>query len=379
MIRVLHVITGLSVGGAEMMLYKLLSRMSREKFELAVISLTDRGVLGARIEALDVPVYAVGMKPGMPTPAAAWRLMRLARRLKPDLVQGWMSHGNLAALLAGAFVPGPAPVLWNVRRSLYSLEHDKPLTRTVTRLGARLSGLPAKILYNSRIGAVQHKAFGYRADKTLVLPNGFDTELFAPSVEACGSIRLELGVAEDAVLIGLVGRYSPMKDHANFLRAAASLLKSRPDVHFVLAGRGVAWENQALGELVRGLDIAGRAHLLGERRDMARVTAALDIASSSSSFDEGFPNVVGEAMSCGVPCVVTDVGDSAWIVGETGRVVSPRNPKALCSAWLELVEMGPAARRKLGARARQRTKDQFSIEKIVRRYERVYEEQLYKI
>ena len=378
-VRVLHVINGLSVGGAEMMLYKLLSRADRERFEPTVISLIDGGALGARIEALGIPVYAVGMKPGMPTPAAAWRLIRLGRRLRPDLVQGWMSHGNLAALLAGAFAPGSTPVLWNVRRSLYSLEHDKLLTRAVTRLGARLSGLPAKILYNSRMSAVQHKDFGYRADKTLVLPNGFDTELFAPSAEARNGLRLELGIAKDTILIGLIGRYSAMKDHASFLQGAALLLESRPDIHFVLAGREVDRKNRALGELVRALGIAGRAHLLGERHDIPRVTAAMDIASSSSAFDEGFPNVVGEAMSCGVPCVVTDVGDSAWVVGETGRVVPPRSPEALCAAWLELVEMGIAARRELGMSARQRIKDQFSIEKIVRQYERIYEEQLHKI
>jgi len=119
--------------------------------------------------------------------------------------------------------------------------------------------------------------------------------------------------------------------------------------------------------------------LLGERHDIPRVTAAMDIASSSSAFDEGFPNVVGEAMSCGVPCVVTDVGDSAWVVGETGRVVPPRSPEALCAAWLKLVGMGIAARCELGMSARQRIKDQFSIEKIVRQYERIYEEQLHKI
>src|SRR5919199_4483964 len=180
-IKILHIITGLSIGGAEMMLYKLLSRTSREMYEPVVISLIDRGALGRRIEALDIPVYAIGMKPGMPTPAAALRLSRLVRRLRPDLIQGWMPHGNLAALLAGAFVPGAVPVLWNIRRSLYSLDYDKPLTAIVTKLGARLSCFPVKILYNSKVGAIQHKKFGYRADKTLVIPNGFDTELFAPS------------------------------------------------------------------------------------------------------------------------------------------------------------------------------------------------------
>jgi glycosyltransferase involved in cell wall biosynthesis len=287
-----------------------------------------------------------------------------------------MSHGNLAAQLAGAFAPGAVPVLWNVRRSLYSLEHEKLRSKVVIKLGARLSGLPAKILYNSKIGAVQHSDFGYRADKTLIIPNGFDTELFAPSAEARSGVRFELGVAENTILIGLVGRYSPMKDHANFFQAAALLLKSHPSVRFILSGRGVDRENQDLG-LVRSLGIAERVHLLGERHDMPRLTAALDIASSSSAYDEGFPNVVGEAMSCGVPCVVTDVGDSAWVVGETGRVVPPRNPEALYAAWREMVEMGAAARRELGMRARQRIKAQFSIEKIVQRYEEIYGAQLY--
>lgn len=378
-VRILHIISNLSIGGAEMMLYKLLAGMSREKFEPVVISLIGRGALGTRIEALDIPVYTAGMNPRMPTPAALWRLVRLARRLRPDLIQGWMSHGNLAAQLAGAFTPGAGPVLWNIRRSLYSLDHEKPMSRAVVKLGARLSGSPAKILYNSKVGAVQHADFGYRTDKTLVIPNGFDTELFVPSTEARNVVRPELGVAENSILIGLIGRYSPMKDHANFLRAAALLLRNHPDVHFVLCGRGVTRENPALGRLVRERGIAGRVRLLGERHDMPRLMAALDIASSSSAYDEGFPNVVGEAMSCGVPCAVTDVGDSAWVVGETGRVVPPRNPEALCAAWRELVEMGTAARRDLGMRARQRIKDQFSIEMIVRQYEEVYGEQLYGI
>jgi glycosyltransferase involved in cell wall biosynthesis len=316
------------------------------------------------------------MKPGMPTPAAIWRLRCLARRLKPDLIQGWMYHGNLAASLAGAFAPKSVPVLWNIRRASCSLEHDKPLTRIIIKSGARLSGLPAKILYNSRMGAAQHKDFGYRADKTLVIPNGFDTALFAPSAEARGDVRLELGVGKDAILIGLVGRYSPEKDHANFLRGGALLLKSCPDVSFVLLGRGCDKENRALGELIRDLGIVERVYLLGERHGIPRITAALDIASSSS-FEEGFSNVVGEAMACGVPCVVTDVGDSAWIVGETGRVVPPRDSEALCAAWRELVEMGSAARRALGVKARRRIEERFSIHRIAQQYEKAYEEQLH--
>ncbi|HZB84868.1 MAG TPA: glycosyltransferase [Rubrobacteraceae bacterium] len=376
MVRVLHLINDLSAGGAEMMLYKLLSCADRERFEPAVISLIGGGSLEARIEALGVPVYTVGMEPGRPTPAAIWRLRRLARRLKPDLIQGWMYHGNLAASLAAAFAPKSVPVLWNIRRANCYLEHDKPLTRIVIKWGGRLSGLPAKILYNSRVGAAQHNDFGYRADKTLVIPNGFDTALFAPSEVARSNVRLELGVDEEAILIGLVGRYAPEKDHANFLRGGALLLKSYPDVSFILLGRGCDEENRALGKLIRDLGIDERVYLLGERHDIPRITAALDIACSSS-FEEGFSNVVGEAMACGVPCVVTDVGDSAWIVGETGRVVPPRDSEALCAAWQELVEMGSAARRELGVKARRRIEERFSIYTIAQQYERAYEEQLH--
>jgi glycosyltransferase involved in cell wall biosynthesis len=373
LIRILHIISGLSVGGAEMMLCKLLDGTSKQRFDPVVVSLTDRGSLGACIEALNIPVHAVGMRSGMPNPAAAWRLMRLVRQLGPELIQGWMSHGNLAALLAGAVAPGPVPVLWNVRQSIYSLDYERPTTVSAIKLCARLSRFPARILYNSKTSAIQHETLGYRADKTLAIPNGFDMESFAPSAQARNSLRSELGIAEDAILIGLVGSYHPLKDHPNFLRAASLLVKNHPNVHFVLSGRGVDQENRTLGELIHELRIAERVHLLGERHDMPRLTAALDIASSSS-YSEGFSNTIGEAMACGVPCVVTDVGDSAWIVGETGRVVPPRDSEALCAAWAELVEIGAAARREIGAKARQRVKERFAIEKIVQQYEETYGE-----
>ncbi len=375
LVSILHIINGLSVGGAETMLYKLLSRTDRERFEPVVVSLTDRGVLGAEIEALGVPVYTIGMKFGTPTPSGAWRLLSFARRLKPDLIQGWMSHGNLAATLAGTAVPGPVPILWNIRQSIYSLGYEKPTTVAAIKLCAWLSGLPAKILYNSRTAAFHHQALGYQPEKTVVIPNGFDTRLFVPSAEARRSVRSELGVDEDTILVGLVSSYHHLKDHANFLRAAALLLKERSDVRFVLCGKGVDRGNPALLATVENLDLAEQVHLLGVRRDVWRLTAALDIASSAS-YSEAFSNAIGEAMACGVPCVATDVGDSAWIVGETGRVVPPRNPEAMRDAWSALIRMGAAARHALGTKARQRIKEQFSIDTVVRRYEEVYGGQL---
>jgi glycosyltransferase involved in cell wall biosynthesis len=370
--KLLFIITGLSTGGAEMMLYKLLSRLGRERFDPVVLSLRERGTLGDRIESLGTPVYTIDMKPGIPTLASIWRLIRTARQLKPDLIQGWMYHGNLAAQLAGITAPQPVPVIWNIRQSLHSLDSEKAGTAAVIKLLAKLSSYPAQILYNSKTSAIHHEELGYKVEKTKIIPNGFDTDLFAPSTAARNSLRSELDLVENVFLIGLMGRDHPQKDHANFLQAAAILLQTRPDVHFVLAGTGITRENIALQDVIKTLGLTKRIHLLGERDDMARLTAALDIASSSSSYGEAFPNVIGEAMSCGISCVVTDVGDSAWIVGDTGRVVPARDPQALAHAWKELIDRGSMDREMLGKQARTRIIEYFSLDSVVAHYEALY-------
>lgn len=376
--KIVHVITGLSTGGAETMLYKLLSKMNRERFSPVVISLIDRGTFGDRIEALGITVHTIGMKPGIPAPNTIWQFTHKVRQLKPDLIQGWMYHGNLAVQLSGTLSFKSVPILWNIRQSLYSLTYEKPGTSAVIKLLAQLSSFPKKILYNSKTSASQHEKIGYRETKTIVIPNGFDTEVFTPSVAARISIRRELGVTNDTFLIGLICRYHPMKDHANFFYAAAILLKNYSNVQFVLSGQGCDWKNQTLCKLIYDLGIVKHIHLLGERHDMPCLTAALDIASSSSAYGEGFANVIGEAMSCGVPCVVTDVGDSGWIVGNTGRIVPPRDLEALANAWKELIDLGAEGRETLGSAARARIIEYFSLDSVVAQYERLYESVLVK-
>jgi len=355
-----------------MMLYKLLSRTNRTRFEPAVISLSDHGTLGEQIEGLGIPVISIGMKRGRPTLTGIWRLIAAARELKPNIIQGWMYHGNLAAQLAGFFRPGQTVVLWNIRQSLYSLSYEKRATAAVIKIGSYLSRFPAYIIYNSKTSACQHEAIGYRAGARVFIPNGFDTAGFSPSDEARQSVRSELGIAEDAFLIGLICRYHPMKDHEMFLKAVSLLLESNSNVHFVLAGDRVDNNNVELRKRIHHLKLSNHVHLLGERRDISRLTAALDIGVSSSSYAEGFPNVIGEAMSCAVPCVVTDVGDSALIVGDTGMVVQPRDPLSLAYACQKLIDMGKDRLQEMGKRARRRIVDRFSLEYIVQHYEHLY-------
>lgn len=375
--RLVFIITDLLTGGAEIMLYKLLSSLNRERFEPIVISLMDRGRFGDLIEALNIPVYTVGMKPGIPTLKAAYRLLQIVRQLEPDLIQGWMYHGNVAAQLSSILSIQRIPVLWDIQNSISSLSYEKRMTVAVIRLSAYISKLARKIIFVSKVSQRQHEALGFDIQEACVIPNGIDTGMFIPSCESGLSVRAELGLPEEAILIGLIARFHPQKDHKSFLEAAALLPKNSSNVHFLLAGQGVEINNQGLHQLIQELGLINQISLLGERTDIPRLTSALDINCLSSAYGEGFPLAVGEAMSCGVPCVVTDVGDSAWLVGDTGRVVPPRDPEGLCTAWLELIEMGTPARRELGARARQRIKDNFSLESVVQKYLEIYEEVIY--
>ena len=355
-----------------MMLYKLLAETDRTRFEPVVVSLMDSGALRERIEALGVAVHTVGMKPELPTPLDFWRLIRLTRRLRPDLIVGWMYHSCLAVQLASIFSSRRARVLWSIHYSSSSLTDEKWLTALVIKACAFLSRLPSKIIFVSRDGQSKHKPLGFSTENSCVIPNGIDTKTFIPSLEARASLRSELGLADDALIIGMVSRYHPMKDHANFLRAAALLLKTHPETHFLLVGRAVDDANQELRRLIQELKLGHRTHLLGERHDVPRLAAALDVFSLSS-YCESFPNVIGEAMACAVPCVVTDVGDAAWIVGDTGRVVPPRDLNALAEAWAEMLNLGMDGRAALGRAALSRVGEYFPVKAVVQHYETLYE------
>jgi glycosyltransferase involved in cell wall biosynthesis len=369
--KILHIINNLSVGGAESMLYKLLANINKAKFSCSVIAIMDGGLLTDRIRKMGVPVYCLEMRPGKPSVTGVWRLMRIVRAVNPDLIQGWLSHGNLAAAVAKFFAPTKTPIMWNVRQSIYPSDYDTFLTMVVARLCQKLAGVPVKIVYNSRISSVQHERLGYPTVKTQVIPNGFDMKLFVPSMKSRAQVRSSLGISDETIAIGLIGNFHPLKDHSTFLEAAAIHSKKSRNVTFILSGREVDWANHTLVEAITHLGLSEKVHLLGPRSDIPEIMAALDIACSSS-YSEGFSNVIGEAMSCGLPCVVTDVGDSALLVGSTGKVVPARDPQALCSAWMSLIEAGPDGRRKIGLAARERISENFAIERITAEYEQIY-------
>jgi glycosyltransferase involved in cell wall biosynthesis len=370
-LKILHLITDLNTGGAETSLYRLLASMDCERFDSQVVSLITPGPLGEKIASLGIPVRSLDMRPGRPTPAALLRLTSWLRREKPDILQTWLYHADLLGILAARAARIPV-VVWNVRNSEMELSQYRRLSGLVVRTCARLSGWPQAVVSNSHAGRDFHVRSGYHPARWVIIPNGIDTRVFKPDPEAYRWLRRELGLAPETVLIGQVARYDPMKNQAGFLMAAGELSRTGIQAHFVMAGSGVTDENAALGEVVKQQGLTGRVHLLGRRDDMPRIEAALDLLTSASIFGEGFPNVVAEAMACGVPCVVTDVGDSALLVGETGRVVPAHDPGALAGAWSDLLSMPPEGRRELGRQARERILGRFSLEKMAAAYSQLY-------
>ena len=376
MIRVCHVITGLFTGGAETMLYRLLSATDRERFEPAVISLIDHGALGKRIEALGIPVHVLGMPRGRPTPAGLWRFRRLLRNLRPQVLQGWMYHGNLAASLGRMLAAGRPPVIWGIHHSLLGFDAERPSLRAAIQVSRRLSGATAATVYVSQASMAQHAAFGFKDRLPRVIPNGFDGAAFRPDPEARRAFRAELGAGDGEALVGLVARYHPMKDHANMFRAARRLADEGRAVRLVLAGPGIDAANGELVSVIEKLGLRERVTLLGELRDTAAIMAGLDLLCMSSSHGEALPLAVGEAMASGTPCVVTDVGDAAWLVGDTGRAVPARDSEALAAALAVLLDLGENQRRALGAAARRRVLEYFSLDAAAGAYQALYGELL---
>lgn len=370
--KICHIITGLNVGGAETVLYRLLLYLNKERYKCSVVSLTDLGPIGIKIQSLGVNVKTLGMRYSISDVKALITLISYLKRNRFDLVQTWMCHANLIGGIA-AKLSGGVPVAWGLQQGNTEKGIDKRATLRIVRLGAVLSHwLPAAIVCCSEATRRTHIEYGYCVNKMKVIINGCDLEEFKPDYTAREFILQELKLPNETLLIGLVARFHPQKDHETFIKAAEYLSKEVSEAHFILVGRGVTQENKQLFKWIDQKNLSRRIHLLGERDDVAHIMAGLDIATLSSLSGEGWPNVLGEAMACGIPCVVTDIGDSALIVGETGVVVPSRKPKALANAWQKIIELGPERRKHLGVAVRQRASDNFSFNIVTKQYEKLY-------
>lgn len=371
-LRVMNLITSLNIGGAQMHLYKTVTRFEPKKIASMVVSLVPPGKIGKLLEEKGIPVLNLGMQKGRPNLRALRRLQGLIKRFRPHILQTYLYHADLLGYLAGRWAGVPV-ILWNLQQSHMDFSQYSPTTDFTVRICARLSQRVKKILVNSYAGFKAHALQGYDETRMVIMPNGYELNRFRPHRESYLEVRQEVGFAHETPLVGMLARFDPQKDHAVFLQAAQQVLARHPEACILMGGNGVTANNPAFAALLRESPLPmERLRFLGERTDMPRLLAALDVFVSSSAFGEGSPNVIGEAMACGVPCVVTDVGDSAFIVGETGLVVQPRQPQDLSRAIEEALSWPAAERASRGQAARARIQQKFDINRIVQELESFY-------
>lgn len=368
-LRVLHIITGLGQGGAESVLFRL-ATYPEANVEHVVVSLTDEGIYGERLRAAGVAVHVLGMKRGRVSLGGFLALRALVAAERPDAVQTWMYHADLIGGLA-ARLAGVRAIAWGIRNSGEHLERSSRSARMVLRACALLSGrIPKAIVCAAQKSAERHADKGYDRARMVVIANGYDLSRYAPNAEARSRVRAQWGVPQDVPAIGCVARWDPLKDHANLLRAIAALVRDGRDagLRCVLIGRGMDTDNAELGALVDKLGLRDRLVLAGPSDDVPAAMNGLDLHVLSSCA-EGFPNVVAEAMACGVYCVVTDVGDAAYIIGDAGVVVPPEQPEALARGIeTALREVAARGRERAGEAGRARVLENFDIARMVQSY-----------
>ena len=364
--KVAFITNGLKSGGAEMMLYKILSHLDRERIECEVINIRPPGPVQKLIESMDIPVHSLGWNSLGRAFFGLYRLRRLLQKSRPNLIHSWTYYGNLGATIATrAMGEAEPPLVWGIRFTLKDLSYEKPSTRWLIRQSRKLSRIPKAILYDSEAGRRDHESIGYPHETGRVIPNGIDFDLWQIDPAARNEVRSELGVGPDCFLIGMVNRVHPSKDHRTFLAAAQAFMERHPNAHFVVAGSGT--------ETLNGEDFKDKLHRLGHRSDVGRVMAALDLHSCASR-TESFPNVVLEALACGVLSTVSKVGDAPKLVPDDRFVVPPASPSALAEAWDQIAAMPSADRAALACDFRKAAMEQYSIARIAATYQSVYED-----
>jgi len=371
--KILHVIGSLGVGGAEAMLLKLIIGGDSNAIQQKIVTIQDsKSQFLERAAEFGIGVESLGVRSGSVNPLPLFKIIPIIRRERPDIVHTWLHHADLIGTFGAVLARSPA-IIWNIRCSyLDRKDHSRSLF-WIIRLLAAMSNIPRAIIVNSGAGRLAHEKYGYIAKRWELIPNGFDTDVFKPSEASRIALRQSLGMSIDTILIGMIARYHPMKDHETFLKAAWLLHQRRSDVRFVLVGLGIDKNNRNLTEILKSTGTENIVSLLGEKRNIHEISAAMDI-STLTSYSEGFPNAIGEAMACGVPCVATGVGDVLEIIGETGQVIPERDPEALAGAWEKILSMEPQARKALGMAARIRIIERYSLESVVRRYQDLYME-----
>ncbi len=357
-------------GGAERQAIELIKGFHRLGHEVGVMTFYDHGIMDDELRDAGVRLISIGKRGRWDLLGFLFRLACVLRKEQPDFFHGYLPIPNILSCLYKPFMPN-AQIVWGVRASRLDFRHYDWLTWIAYRIEAFMSGQADLIIANSHAGRDFAISKGFPKKRITVIPNGIDTEKFRPDPKAGRDFKLEVGVPDKMKVVGMVGRLDPMKGHETFLKAAAQFLENRGDLRFVCVGNGPESMKKDLVVLADSLGLASNLIWVEARNDMKAVYNSFDVFCSSSLFGEGFPNVVGEAMACGVPCVVTDVGDSGEVVGELGMVVAPDDPAGLAGGLQKMLVRVEYDKENISRHVRQRITDCFDVSRLIEETSRV--------
>ena len=370
-LHVLHLITGLGLGGAETSLFRLVRALQGQDIDSTIVSLLPDGALREEFCSLGVPVSDLGMTSIRSAFPVLWRFRSHVVARRPDIVQTWMYHADLVGSL-GRLTGLRQPLVWNVRHTDLSGPTTRSRTRLVARACAVLShSAPSAIVACSEESRDAHVAFGYSSSAFTVIHNGYDTTEFVPCPTSRRDVRNELGIGPEDVVVGYCSRWHPDKDVPTFLRAASIATSHDPGIRFVVWGEGLSRDNRELAEFVDTLSPHPRIHCLGTRKDVPRLMNGVDLGTLSS-VTEGFPNTIAEFMACGIQCVATDVGATARVLADTGVLVRPSDPNALATAWLTMLRWPRSRRQRAAESARRHIVDNFGMSGTAKAYSELW-------
>lgn len=371
--NIVHIITGLGDGGAEHALFKICKYDLKNKH--VVISLKDKGKYFSLLKKIGIEVYCLNLS--FFSILKIFSLIKLLKYLRPDLVQTWLVHadfiGSISAKLAGI-----KKIVWNIRYSNIEIGKAKLTTILIIKILSALSHIiPKCILIVSKKAKKIYEIKGYSKKKLVYIPNGYDLSILKTDIVLKRKFRKKIKINKKIPLIGNVARYDPQKDHLNLIKALALLNLKKINFFCVLVGSNIDKKNYQIISQIKKLKISKKIRLLGQSKNINEVMNGLDVHVLSSSYGEGFPNVVAEAMACGTPSVVTDVGDSAYVVGNTGWIVKPNNHIELARVIEKsLDEMGTAKWNRRCKNARLRIRNKFSINTVIKIYSRIWKKVL---
>ena len=362
----------LSLGGAESAMYRLI--LNSHSHSHTVICLNNVGPYEAMYQEIDVPVVVLNMKSNRVPILILIQLYREIKRIDPDVVQAWMYHGNLIGGVV-ARLAGVGRVIWGIRLSNPLNGQIKKSTRFVNHLSAKFgASVPDLIISCATKATYEHIKMGYPSRKFATIHNGYDTEILKYNEQDRDTYRNLWGVKFSTTVFGIVARWHPQKDHRTLIKALKKLSEIPcGDWKCVFIGTGLTEDNSDLMRLILDFDLEDKCILQGEMIDIKGVFSALDVNVLTSK-DEGFPNVIAEAMACGVPCISTDVGDAKLIIADTGWVVPVGEPESIKEALIASTESKANQHEWLERKnqCRARIVDQFGIRRMVSKFEHVW-------